>query len=695
MHNIVLDNGKVHIEIERANGRIVRFSHLPSGIELVQEERLAENFRLLLPLPDWRGHYIFGKDQSLVNTEVSDTTCNLHWRDVHSARGTFPINVTLTIEIQDDDAHFRMAVENHSPYEIEEIFNVALGGMANSAERNDWRVHYADWGGKGREWAFYDTFPGSYLGPAAPVWIGGYHGDMSMPWIDIYNERTRKGVYIGNHTLETRQSAVWMQLNPSTIYRGPAGPHAQYWPDADIVGDTPVGLTLAWNSFPFVPPGETWSGPPIVFHFHDGTWREACAYFRAWYDQHWIIDKSGSWMYEEDAWQSTIISYPESTIGYRFCDLPAMARDALQYGIHVLQIDGWDIGGIDRDYPQYSPDPRLGTWEELKQALAECREMGVYVMLFSNLQWVNIETEWFKKELHRYVVRDPYGNMRGGMGWEYNTTLGLRNQTIYRMVAANPSRPEYRQIILEQLQHVVQLGAPGTQIDKLGAMGEFDYAEDNPAPRDKSVVDGALTTLEAFYQQARQANPEFRIASEVHWDRAMPFVDASYSRFFSNDHIPTFGVTFPEYRQSCCITGNWDYGLVNNCLRFGHIMNIEAKCLHGIASDTPELSRYVSEALRLRRELRDVLWHSRLIEPIMVTVKSEPGLLYTLHQSLRQEQQALVMNHFGVQSMQVEVARTDGVNKALVYRPYCDPEAITLPTSVTVERNEYTIIVFQ
>ncbi len=48
------------------------------------------------------------------------------------------------------------------------------------------------------------------------------------------------------------------------------------------------------------------------------------------------------------------------------------------------------------------------------------------------------------------------------MGWEYNTTLGLRNQTIYRMVAANPSRSEFRRIILDQLQNVLRLGAPGT-----------------------------------------------------------------------------------------------------------------------------------------------------------------------------------------------------------------------------------------
>lgn len=688
--SIVLDNGRIRIEIERDHGCIVRFAHRPLEIELVGEPRLAESFRLLVPLPSWRGHYIMGKTQPLADARVEGDSCRLVWRGLQSSQGHFDIEVTQTIRLEGDDATFTMEIENHAPFEVEEAFNFALGGMANPVEREDWRLHKTNRVGKGEEWSFFETFPGSYLGPAHPVWSAMYAGDLSMPWIDLYHRAARKGVYIGNHDLEVRQSAVWAQLMPSTSYRGPEG-KAQCWPDPAVAGDVPVGLTLAWNSFPFLRPGGRWSGPPIVFHFHTGTWWAAADYFRAWYDTHYTIDKSGSWMVEEDAWQSTIISYPEGTIGYRFRDLPAMARDALQYGIRVLQLDGWDIGGIDRDYPQYTPDPRLGTWDELRSALAECKAMGVYVMLFTNLQWVNIETEWFRDELHRYAVRDPHGNIRNGMGWEYNTTLGLLNQTIHRMVAANPSRPEFRRIILDQLQNVVRLGAPGTQIDKLHVLNDLDYAPDNPAPRDAALVSGVLETLEAFYRAARETESSFRIASEVHWDRAVPFVDASYSRFFSADHIPTFGHTFPEYRQSCCVTGDWDYGLVNNCLRFGHIINVEARCLHGISSDAPTLSRYVAEALRIRRELWDVLWHSRVVEPPAGLVDASSELLYSLHHSWEGEREALVLNHFQPNGVMAQITRPGGTRSATLYRPFQTPERVDLPASVEVPRDEFLV----
>jgi hypothetical protein len=690
--NINLDNGRVRVEIETEHGCIVRFEHGPLAINLIQEPRLAENFRLLLPLPHWRGHYVLGKDQQLSDWSTEGSVCRLTWNGLTSEAGEFDIMVTQTIRLEGDDVTFSVDITNQSPYVIEEVFTMALGGIANPAERLDWRLHFAQGNGQGHEWTFFEAFPGTYLGPAHPVWTAMYHGELSMPWIDLYHHGERKGVYVGNHDTKIRQSCVWMQLYPSTVYGG--SDWEQFWPHPATTGDHPVGVTLAWNNFPFIAPAEQWAGPPIVFHFHSGTWWAAADYFRAWYDAHWAIDKAGSWLAEADAWQSTIISYPEGTIGFRFCDLPQMARDALSYGIRVLQIDGWDVGGIDRDYPYYTPDPRLGTWTELEAALSECAALGVKVLLFSNLQWINLETEWYQRELHRYAVRDPFGNLRNAMGWEYNTTLGLRNQTICRMVVANPSRPEFQQIILEQLQNIVRLGAAGTQIDKLGGMADIDYAADSPAPRDTAIPQGIVETLQAYFHQATQADPQFRLASEVHWDRAVPFIDASYSRFFSRDHLPTFGHTFPEYRQSCCITGDWDFGLVNNCLRFGHIINVEGRCLHGTAAAVPTLSRYVAEALRTRRVLWDVLWRSTLVEPTLVDVTGPPEVLYGLHQSWDGPRQALVLNHFERRDPRVTINHRQGVAAARIFRPFQEPSAISLPAELVVVPDEFCIVVF-
>src|SRR5690606_26833851 len=173
------------------------FSHEPLAIDLVRETRLAENFRLLLPLPYYRAHYVLGKEQSLTEYVLEDTTCRLVWRGLQTAQGHFDIDVVQTIRLDGDDAIFNIEVTNHSPYIVEEVFNIALGGLANFEEKRDWRIHWANWGGQGSEWTFYDTFPGTYLGPAHPVWTIMYHKEMSLPWVSLYNSKARKGVYIG------------------------------------------------------------------------------------------------------------------------------------------------------------------------------------------------------------------------------------------------------------------------------------------------------------------------------------------------------------------------------------------------------------------------------------------------------------------------------------------------------------------
>ncbi len=685
-----MTNGRVQVEVDGTTGAVVGLRHGPLGIDLVRVPDLADSFRLLVPLPHRRGHYIRGSEQRHASVSIDHHVAEIVWTGLTSDEGVFDIEVVQTIELDDDNVVVRIHLENRSPFAIEEAWTLALGGIANPDERLDWRIHYADWAGKGREWPFFDEFPGTYLGPPVPVWVGPYHGELSLPWIDLYHVATGRGVYIGNHDDVARKSAVVLELRPSTVY----GAGGQLWPTARVATDTAVGATIGWAQFPFLAPGDAWQSPPVVVHFHEtGGWWAAADFFRGWFDRHTVLDKTGHWLVEEDAWQSTIMSYPDGTIGYRFCDIPEMARQALGAGIRVLQLDGWDIGGIDRDYPHYQPDPRLGTRQELVDAIQTCEAMGVRILLFSNLQWVSLDTDWYEGELARYVVRDPRGHVRAGIGWEYNTTLGLMEQTIHRMVPANPSHPGFRHAILDELEGIVGLGAAGTQIDKLGAMSELDLGPAAPIEPAASLMRGTLDTLEAFRQRALAIQPTFGIASEVHWDRAVPFVDAAYGRFFSIDHLPTFGHTFPEYRQSCAITGDFDFGLVNNCLRFGHIINLEARCLHGTAADTPRLASYIAEALRTRRRLWDAIWHSTVVERTSPMIRASADVLVTMHRGWDGETESLVLNHFKEEAIEATIDWTGPPGELTIHRPFRNSEPLAMRATVTIPPDEFCIVV--
>ena len=113
----------------------------------------------------------------------------------------------------------------------------------------------------------------------------------------------------------------------------------------------------------------------MTLRFHAGTWWQAAQWYRQWFDRvmPFPVDKRRSWLSKQDAWQSTIINYPEGTVNVRFEDLPRLAEAARSAGIHVLQLDGWHAGGIDRNYPEYRPDPVLGSEQDLRSAIARCQ----------------------------------------------------------------------------------------------------------------------------------------------------------------------------------------------------------------------------------------------------------------------------------------------------------------------------------
>ena len=154
---------------------------------------------------------------------------------------------------------------------------------------------------------------------------------------------------------------------------------------------------------PFTPPGKTFDGSTVVLRVIDGDWHAAGRVYRAWFEKTFGICKpSQCWIRRESFFVDTMFMLPEGTINYRFQDIPQWAKDAKDHGIHSVKISGWHHGGHDNGYPDYTPDPRLGTWKELEDGIKACHRMGVKVYFFVNYQPVMIDSEWYKKELNKY-----------------------------------------------------------------------------------------------------------------------------------------------------------------------------------------------------------------------------------------------------------------------------------------------------
>ncbi len=118
------------------------------------------------------------------------------------------------------------------------------------------------------------------------------------------------------------------------------------------------------------------------------------------------------------------------------------------------------------------------------------------------------------------------------------------------------------------------------------------------------------------------------------------------------------------------------------------------RCLHGDASDAPELARYVGTVLSLRRQLRPVLWDSRLAQPVEVGLEweADEGLHFSVHRSLGAAGGAVVMNHFQRVPLKGHLKLGEKGAEMRLFRPGEPPEAVGPDIDVSVGPDELVII---
>lgn len=707
---LALQRGGLRIAFDALTGSVIALGDERLGIELIGRAHAAGSWRLLVPMPDRRAHYVHGRDQVLRSSEIDGDRARLSWGPLKGEAGTLDIEVTLNVSMADGEVEFRIDIDNRSAYVVEEVFAPALGGIVRPEDAVAWRLVGPRVISGGFEHAIFDVIPSSYHGPGRSNMLFPYPGgwmhpdSLGMPWVTIAHPDGR-AIYLGNHDPDVPFSAFWMEFDAemrfdtgSIAALGSAA--VQRWPDP--ADDPDASLNLAWVSFPFLRPGSTYHGPSIVVGFHGHGWRGSAARFRREFDSRLGAPRiRPTWLGDADAWLAIVMMFNDGTVQYRAVDLPHAATEAAKAGIHAILLAGWSNGGLDGGMPIYRVDPRLGTEAEFSEAMAACRALGVRIMVMAQVAEVNVETEWFRREGHRYVVQSPSGDpyYYGGVFYSMNTLLDQLGYSAPQIVTANPAHPTFREFVLSELEHIVDLGAHGVLLDKLntGDPYSLDYAPQLPGSPSSRFHPALLATVAEFADRVMARDPEFAIAAESGWDRAMPYTEASYTRYFDRQHLPVQEVVFPEVRLTTTIVSDADRSMVNNALRYGHVMCLEPRYYHAGLSAMPNLVPYVGEALRVRRALSALLWDGRLADEGRADIQGD--VLFSVRERApdapRDPDRALavVINHFGSAARQARIDVPGDDRTAVLYRPFKEPEVVGLPVTTDVPAGEFLVVV--
>ena len=663
----VLDNEHLCIEVETSHGTIARVRDKQGRIELTPAEDLADNFRLVLRTADKKNKVILGRNQKLSSFSRDDGTLKLAWNgplaDTEGGEQSLPVR--MEIQLAGQSLEFRLFLQNDTPHRVAEAWYPLVGGLTRF--------------GRGHELSeTYVMLPTATptigkiaipFGDVAIAYPG--QGQMTMSYSSIYNPKIGRAMYFASHD-----------------------PVARFKNYRFFEQSSPAGkdVFVCIQHAPFTAPGKAFHGSPVVLRFHQGTWQSAGPIYREWFTKTFgLMAPSRNWIRRQSFIQDTMFLLPEGTVNLTFKDIPRWAQDAHARGVNAVLISGWHRGGHDNGYPHYVPDPRLGTYDDLKRGLESCHRMGMRVYFFANYQQAMIESDWFKKELYRYVEMREDGGY-GACGWGMGT-LWARIGNAKGMTSVDPSFPAYREALLRQFLKLVEVGADGLHIDKMWP-SPMNFNSRCQLSPDTSTWEGAIELTRQLVTEAKKINPDFAMSFEGNWDRMLEFCNAIW--WVGNmSHARS---VFPEMVETRGITSPYDYLGVNNAVRLSQVGLLGPLNYTRSVGWEPwkGLSDYIREVKRIQDRLSDAVFFGEVLGDSQVQLGREvaPGVEYNVFRSLKTGRRVCVLTNSGMEDHRQVIQGFSGQSggRVRIHAPFLPSREAALPAEVIVSAERIAFV---
>ena len=516
---VVLEDETLLVAFNANSGALVRLERKSTHWMIQRRPGLGVSFRLFAPLPHRRDNFVLGRKQHAVKVEkLSQHQVRLQWKNLISEHGgVLPMTFDATVTLENGALTFDSTLINNSSLMVETLDYPYLGDLNPPARDTQmWTEH---------------------------MWYDNLVSDEIYP--NFRNEKGYWGVDFPTKTVESKQSPFCLLQSPHEgIYvqmHDPTQPYLLEYtceqhpgliqsindpvPRQDEISGIPVHLEFRTCHFIFAHPKSTKKLVPVVLRCYSGDWHAGVDLYKQWRGAWFQAPRIADWVMGVNSWQQLQINAPEEdyTIPYR--DLAKYVEECARNGVGAIQLVGWNRGGQDRGDPCQDTDPGLGTWHELHDAIAQAQAKGVKIILFGKLNWGDMTTAWFKKELYKYAATDPYGIPYQQGGYSYFTPTQLAGINNRRREVMDFLCPTYRDIATREFQKLLALGAAGWLFDEVCHHGPVEYSF-NPehgyvAPG--YIYAGDIPMARQLRAAADKINPEFIFAGEGPQDWLMQY----------------------------------------------------------------------------------------------------------------------------------------------------------------------------
>ena len=639
-----LENEHFSVALDPATGAITSLQVKRNRSELVGEKRLAANFRLCLPLPDYLCNYIEGAGQRPASIETRGNAVSVRFEQMTSSKGTYPVGLLYTITLDGDCIRFRAALSNRTPYPVSEFWFPRIGGWTGFGGR-DALLATPRYTSCRHDRPIFRRFPGRRgFGSEAAEVSEDYPGHATMPWWSLYDKATDTGLYLGYHDPIFRFSTWHLYLAPEAS----AEPGDNWLTPQQAAGE-PVGIVFSHVRYPFIKAGERFESGEFILRVHEGDWHNGSGFYRDWFLRHFPFDKSKSWLRKHSAWFSSIIYQPEDRIIADYKKYDEWCRDAEKYGIRCHELIGWDKGGLERDYPEYVPEEKLGGREGYRALQRSIKARGSRCLTFVNYNIIDSSTDLYREQLRPYRQQDQFGNVARGMSWGESTLLARKGLSAHQHVLSSVV-PPIKKLLEGHFLDRVKDGAQGFQIDKIVVARNLDFNPLNTLKPDEALCEGLVAAVGEMLEKCRRLDPEFCLASEHSQDRFIPYVDVAY-RACGGYNMSPLRYVFPEWTAAQHIGAPRDFRGVNGAVMNGAVICVEPKNYMGSLADPlyRDLAEYIREVERIRAELAEIVFLGKYLDELGAEVvdsgRPSPAkaLYYAVHEHAKNGRRAIVV----------------------------------------------------
>ena len=605
---IALETSSLRLEFARETGALTGIYSKVSDWKIIKRAQLGRAWKMMLPLEGKRNNLAWSHLQpAQPSCAAEEGKVTFRWDGVTSEfGGRHNVGVTTVCEIVNDQAVFRMHIENNSAEFVENVYYPFIGDLYRPDGCERFSIQHESYIAMSEQ----ELYPIMYnnLGTHSvdyPTLNVGWAA--AMPPMSPYcllSDQAGNGLYIG--VTERRiEAATW---------------HAEALPgwrnsmdfrlfEEDEYEGKEVYTRFSVGHLPFVAPGTAFDLLPFGMEAYKGSWADGSDCYTRISKQWNTLPDMPAWAKEPHSWLQIHINSPEDELRVRFTELPKIGVECAKYGVKAIQLVGWNEGGQDRGNPSHTPDPRLGTFEELKQAIAEIRAMGVKLILFAKFTWADQSNADFKDVYEPLAIKDPYGDYCMHKGYQYMTLTQVADVNTRRLIPMCFGSEEYLAICNREFQKCVDLGADGILFDEClhhsptlccfdeshgHRYGEHTYAFD------EKLIDGFREIVKG---------KEFMIAGEAIYDFQHNYYDVSYARTWGRKHKPVARYLRPDGQVMTAVVGFNDRCMLNQCLMYRYIISYEPYNFKGMLSDYPTTVAYGTKMDALRTDWAKWFWY--------------------------------------------------------------------------------------